>query len=255
MIGTPPPTFPMLDLESFRLSTKFRKPQFTRRIFSSPMSEDWVTWNVFRLLGRRPASVWWPKLIEVAQAQCRGDLDLPDPTVVDLWVPMRAPVIYEAASRARMAASDDQAWVLRATDPNPVEGVSEIDVVIRGPGYQLLAEAKLLSDISRRTTYDPLRNQIVRNIDCALESPGTALPLFWMFVKDRSPVRIYSQLIDAWKEDPGLLASALPHRNAQVISDLIDRCAIVTWAEILSAIDSIDPDEEDVWVELQKRIA
>ena len=97
----------MLDLEAFRLSAKFHKPQDTRRMLSSP-SEDWVTWNVFRLLGRRPASGWWPKLIEVAHTQLRDGLDLTDPTSMNLWVPMPAPVTYEGASRARIAASRDK---------------------------------------------------------------------------------------------------------------------------------------------------
>jgi hypothetical protein len=51
-----------------------------------------------------------------------------------------------------------------------VEGNSEIDVVIESTSLLIDVEAKLDSDISMRTTYDPSRNQIVRNIDCVMEA-------------------------------------------------------------------------------------
>lgn len=223
-------------------------------MFTSPRSEDWVTWNVFRLLGRRSPETWWPRVMESANDQVPVPLALPVPSTLDLWVAMNSPIAYEVANRARMAASDDPRWVAWAAHPKPVEGTSEIDVVIRGPGYLLLAEAKLTSDASTRTTYDPARDQIVRNIDCAIEFSGSELPLFWMFVKDRSPDRLFAQWINAWRGDPGLLQSTLPHRDPIAISGVIDRCAMITWAELLSAIEPSDPDEIEVLAELQKRI-
>jgi hypothetical protein len=51
-----------------------------------------------------------------------------------------------------------------------VEGNSEIDLIIESSSLLIYIEAKLDSDISMRTTHDPARNQIIRNIDCLLDS-------------------------------------------------------------------------------------
>ena len=47
-----------------------------------------------------------------------------------------------------------------------------MDTIFEGGGFLIFVEAKLGSDVSQRTTYDPLRNQIERNIDCAVEEAG-----------------------------------------------------------------------------------
>lgn len=247
--------FPLLDLPLFQSLPKARKGHDVRRMFTSPRSEDWVTWNVFRLLSRRSPQAWWPHIMAVANSRLRKPLELPAPTRIDLWVPMNAPLAYEAASRARMATSDDPAWVARAALSDPVEGSSEIDVVMRGTGYLLIAEAKLTSDISSRTTYDPARNQIARNIDCVLESAGGDLPLFWMIVKDRASDRMYVQLIEEWQKDPTRLSQALPHRDVADIHGVLDRCATITWSEILEPIEPDSDDEPEVWDELIRRIS
>lgn len=141
----------------------------------------------------------------------------------------------------------------RAAIPDAVEGRSEIDVVMRGPGYLLVAEASLTSDISVSTTYDPNRNQIARNIDCVLENADTELPIFWMIVKDRGPGRMYVQLIDQWRQDPAALIQMLPHRAAFEVEAVMDRCAVITWDEILEAIEPATEDEFDLWAELLSR--
>ena len=55
------------------------------------------------------------------------------------------------------------------------------------------------------------RVQVTRNIDCLLEIAGTRAPLFWMLVCDEEPVRAYTQLMNGYRADPGLLARYLPH--------------------------------------------
>jgi hypothetical protein len=83
-----------------------------------------------------------------------------------------------------MRESTNKAWVERSQDPRPVEGDSEIDVILQNSVLVVFAEAKLGSDISSSTTYDPHRNQIVRNIDCVLDWANGRAPLFWMLVRD-----------------------------------------------------------------------
>jgi len=50
-------------------------------------------------------------------------------TIVRLWQTAAAPRVYEALSRERMRAEEDQEWRARSLDMKPVEGPSEIDIM------------------------------------------------------------------------------------------------------------------------------
>lgn len=249
------PEYPLLDSGAFELLPKARKPKDVQRMLTSARSEDWVTWTVLRLLARRPATVWWPRLLWLAGRQAPTIPELDPPTSIVPWELVSSPPDYESASRARMASSDNPAWIDRSTISKAVEGDSEIDIVLRGTGYRVFVEAKLTSDISTRTTYDPARNQIVRNIDCLLEATGvTELPLFWIFAKDGAPSRMYVQLMELWREDPEPLTRALPHRDVDALRGVLDRYALITWADILKVIQPEKDDELAIWSELVRRI-
>jgi hypothetical protein len=113
-----------------------------------------------------------------------------------------------------------------------VEGASEIDITLEGRGYLIYVEAKLGSDLSLTTTYDPERNQIARNIDCVLEYCGPRRPAFWMFVRDRAATRAYVQLMDRYRA-AAELRRALPHREEARLAEIASGLAIITWAELL----------------------
>ena len=51
-----------------------------------------------------------------------------------------------------MQRSNNKVWVKRSDDPRPVEGESEIDIILRNRVLVIFAEAKLGSDISSSTT-------------------------------------------------------------------------------------------------------
>ena len=153
-----------------------------------------------------------------------------------------------------MNSSDDVAWRKRAAKPKPVEGPTEVDVVLDGNDYLVFIEAKLHSDISERTTYDPERNQIVRNIDCVIEEAGNRRPYFWMFVRDRHPKFKYSETVARYRTDLRLLASALPHRDPAVLSTVVQWIAIMEWRELLPILPAT-PELSDVLAELRRRVA
>src|SRR5690606_30079661 len=125
---------------------KSSKTKDMDRILTSPNSEDYVTWNVFRALGRRPVDGWWPELCGLAGAAEIAD----DPPSVELWRLVLSPRSYEAASRERMARSDNDEWRKRAQIADPVEGRTEVGVTLTGRDYCVFVEAKLSSDISWR---------------------------------------------------------------------------------------------------------
>jgi hypothetical protein len=155
-----------------------------------------------------------------------------------------------------MQKSDNPNWVLRASNPEPVEGPSEIDVCFDHDQVLVYVEAKLGSDVSMSTTYDPQRNQIARNIDCLLEMAGPRTPLFWMLVRDEELGRAYVQLMNRYKADPGLLARDLPHRDRESLNQIAQNLTILLWADFKELVCGPGWDEESTAVkrELERRI-
>jgi hypothetical protein len=138
-----------------------------------------------------------------------------------------------------------------------VEGKSEIDLIIESRRFLIFLEAKLGSDITMGTAYDPARNQIVRNIDCLLECVKDRIPVFWMLTRDTDPGRAYMQIIQLYRSRPDILQGELPHRSEASVRAIAARLSIIRWQDLgagwIEAVCS-DPSVEDVRQELVKRI-
>lgn len=155
-----------------------------------------------------------------------------------------------------MKNSANREWILRASNPDPVEGSSEIDVMFDHDQFLVYVEAKLGSDISMNTKYDPQRNQIVRNIDCLIENAGERMPLFWMLARDEAPDRAYVQLMKSYKADPSLLARELPHREPSTLNAVAQNLTILLWSDFGELVCGPGWDAESAAVkkELERRI-
>ena len=251
--------FPVLNLPTLLNSRKGRKAQDMDRILHSPNSEDWVTWNFMEIMKRQYPNGWWGHLVSAARRR-NPELRFPveDPSLPRpvLWSSVPAPSEYEAQSRIRMRNSGNQEWVLRANNPDPVEGPSEIDVTFDYDQFLVYVEAKLGSDVSMSTTYDPQRNQIVRNIDCLIESAGNRTPMFWMLARDEEPSRAYVQLMGSYKIDPGGLIRDLPHRDPETLKGIAQNLTILLWSDFRELVCGPGWDEESAAVkqELERRI-
>lgn len=246
--------FPLLDRHIFDTLPKARKAKDVDRMLHSAQSEDWVTWNVLRLLQRRPVETWWKNVVSSVTKSTCASLEQAPPIGIDLWRSVESPLAYETSSRERMVGTGNQAWIARARSPRPVEGFTEVDLAFTGDDYLVFVEAKLGADISLRTTYDPSRNQIVRNIDCVLVHSQGRIPFFWMLAKDREPVRMYTQLIDIYRDDPTTLAAALPHRSPGELEEIAQTIAVVTWSELLEGVTPETTEEEEVHQEILRRL-
>ena len=249
-----PTPFPFFDLDRFLAHPKAKNTKDCDRILRSPNSEDWVTWNVVQALPMRTG--WWPEIVGLAKRNGSAHADslvLGDPPSVDLWRQVPSPAAYERASRRRMADSNDADWRNRAANPRSVEGPTEVDIVFEGTGYLVFVEAKLGSDIAPCTTYDPLRNQVERNIDCVLENAGSRDALFWMFVKERQPEFGYAKVVEAYRSDVGSLQSRLPHRDPKLLARLVENIALVEWRELLPLLPGI-PELANVRSEISRRV-
>lgn len=244
MPGTP--DFPIVDRDELH---RLRTGTALKRILTSPQSEDWVTWTGMRLLRRVGAATWWPAVVDLASASGAASLPPRDaPPTVALWRSVPAPPEYERRSRDRMAKSDNPHWRERTRKSSPVEGPTEVDIALDGAGYSIFIEAKLHSDISEGTTYDLERNQILRNIDCAIETAGGRLPWFWMFVRDRSPERRYWQLIEEYRTKPESLVRRLPHRDPATLARMAKGIAVIEWRELAPLL----PDTSDTAAALEE---
>ena len=247
--------FPFVDFEQLLMHRKARKRKDFDRMLQSPQSEDWVTWNVLRAIQRQ--AYWWPTLVSLTRRQAlesEHSLTSGRPPAVDFWRRVATPPAYERARRKRMASSKDAEWRSRANKQRSVEGPTEVDVVFEGTAYLVFVEAKLGSDVCERTTWDPLRNQIVRNIDCVIEEAGDRQPVFWMFVKDRQPQFRFSQIIDSYRSDVGLLKSRLPHRDTEVLARIVESIAVVEWRELVPLLPDVS-GLTDVLKEISRRVA
>lgn len=231
--------FGLIDHERLMSLQKARKAEDMRRILHSPNSEDWVTWNAFAMVQKFAPETWWEHLIGLAR-RYNPNLMLPygwaQIPKVSLWRCVPAPREYETSSRARLRASAIAEWIDRSEKHGPVEGDSEIDISIHNDAVTVFVEAKLGSDISLRTTYDPDRNQIVRNIDCLLDDARGTVPIFWMLVRDSGQGRAYTQLMHLYRHDPAKLVEALPHREPSAVRAISQRLSIVLWKDFVQAL-------------------
>uniref|UniRef100_UPI00397DB72E hypothetical protein n=1 Tax=Salmonella sp. SAL04284 TaxID=3159862 RepID=UPI00397DB72E len=76
---------------------------------------------------------WWTDLLTLAIAE-NSRIVLPSSwrqfPEIRLWQRVPSPLKYEKASRERMRRSENTAWIDRSRDPKPVEGRSEIDLIL-----------------------------------------------------------------------------------------------------------------------------
>ena len=155
-----------------------------------------------------------------------------------------------------MRASPDPQHRERAEVGRPVERESEIDLVLEGRRFLIFAEAKLHSDLSLRTTYDPDRDQIVRNIDCLLDRVGPRVSCFWMFVREAAERRHFARVLREYQETPERLYAALPHRPERLLDQVRRNLVVLEWRDLLdfAPVHGLREEELAVRRELQHRV-
>jgi len=141
-----------------------------------------------------------------------------------------------------------------------LEGSTQVDALIVNPdnGFNVLIEAKVLSDISISITYDVVRNQIARNIDVMLEKndklcdtlkkrdPNKSLFLLLTpkLFKDNSSSRLYGYKIREYQDKnkgKDALLKDLPHRKEEDLQDIPSRIGWLTWEDFKEVNNKCSP--------------
>jgi hypothetical protein len=134
------------------------------------------------------------------------------------------------------------------------EGPTKVDAVFANTknDFCVLFEAKLLSDISCDVTFDPLRNQLARNVDVMIDnaednvlSPDPSKRLLCLLTpklfKERPSTRFYGVLYEKYKLEPKVLQDHLAHRRPTELEGVPPRLGWLAFEECEEAYPNCCP--------------
>jgi hypothetical protein len=180
-----------------------------REMLRSENSEDALTWNVFRSLVQVDPSFWFPLLRAKAFPSSEPG-PVPHIVTTHLWEEVHPPPSLR----------------LHQKDEDP----SEIDIIIETEVSVWFIEAKFKSDISTKTTNNPTRDQVIRNLDVGSWFAGVRDFYFSLLIMDeeKSPKGM-GVLKQVWPKLP-----SLPHRPDGMTN--IKGCGRLLWRDIASVL-------------------
>jgi hypothetical protein len=159
-----------------------------------------------------------------------------------------SPQVYKKWLRRNLTSRQFIPYILASDDgEKALEGPTNVDGVLLNSehGFAVIAEAKVLSDISHDVTYDVMRNQIARNIDVMLEDNGKLCPplnarkanrtLFLLLTprifKNNPTSRVYGYKFNDYTTDPNSIGRDLPNRTDQDWRAVSGRLGWLTWED------------------------
>jgi hypothetical protein len=112
--------------------------------------------------------------------------------------------------------------------------------------FAVHVEAKVLADIDTHITYDSLRNQLARNIDCVAAPPAAHPEVLAARDPDRSffvmltpepfrrnwRSRLYGHLVREYATDPSAIQRDLPHLDGLTCAALSRRIGWLTFEDL-----------------------
>ncbi len=245
-------------------------PTKKARDLSDPLSEDAVTWSVFRTLLRIAPCRWLSRFVgdPTGAAVPISDTDMSHMEIeyTKFWPHVAAPqsrllwlldhLDDPRIQKSRGASADpERLQRIRQRLPNyrqkaqagrllrgiaVLEGATELDALIEHPVFVVAIEAKYTADLSPDTTWDSEREQLGRVIDIAIElSLQQDKPCFAALVTDRyshDPQLRYEKLAPHYQSDRGFLREKLPHRGPDEL-DRLRGVGWITWREVLDGVD------------------
>lgn len=184
------------------------------------------------------------------------EVDLPSPKAYTQW-------LYQHKEQRHLVK-----YVLESMENSlkhgSLEGPTQVDAMLisimdkgtpQERSFTVIFEAKVLSDISSQVTFDMYRNQMIRNIDVMLEDnnhPHEVVnkrnkdtTLFCLLTpegfRENPYSRYYGCLYHAYKREPRLLQSELPHRLIPNSQSLAARIGWITFEDCKHVHDNACP--------------
>ncbi len=163
-------------------------------------------------------------------------------------VGLTSPVGYRDRLRQRYKVHDPELNLLpylsdAAKGGTNLEGATRVNALLvnRTTDFAVMFEAKFLSDTSTSVTFDPFRNQIIRNIDVLLDEASEPLNnspsrrYFCLLTPEvfrrRPRSRHYGALFVAYTREPSLISDDLPHRDRKTAIEAGSRIGWATYED------------------------
>lgn len=217
-------------------------------------SQDRVT-AFERLLGRsspavQPTTSWRELLGDGEDLQLFFEVYLPAPQQYRAWLRENADTVILLP------------WLRDLVRSRPrvrLEGPTKADAMLVNArtGFAAVFEAKVLSDVSTHTRFDPARNQIARSLDVLLDrhdgyaklaeplrqrDPGNTY--FFLLTPERfrrrPETRLYGSLVDRYRRDVINLEEHLPHRRGN-LDGVNQRLGWLTWEDCVAVESTCCP--------------
>ena len=176
----------------------------------SENSEDALTWNVFRSLAQVDPAFWLPRIFRHGFG---GELDGSARSIgVRLWQRVQPPPALQPYQRD--------------------EGESEIDVLIETEQLVWFIEAKFRSDVSERTTNNPDRDQVIRNLDVGSWYAGVRDFYFSLLLMDAPQVTKGTALVERYAGSADEVSRRVPHRPDRLAN--LRGVSVLRWSQLAS---------------------
>ncbi|NNJ24642.1 hypothetical protein [Alienimonas chondri] len=216
------------------------------------LERDERAWTVSALKAVYDANAM-PALLDRAFAHTQGDERVGgwaekvggEDSTLRFEVGLYSPEVYREALRRRYDERDASVALVpyisdAAAGRTKLEGATRADGVLSGQSATVVFEAKLLSDSSSHVTFDPLRNQIARNLDILLDEKAALkheideryfVLLTPETFRRRPRSRHYGLLLREYVNNPDALKEDLPHRDPEQVIALARRIGWATFEE------------------------
>jgi len=215
--------FDPADTDDPQIQDILRKYKMRGRELMSENSEDALSWSTFHALSGLADKEWLTALFSAAVNEQFAKKYAPHVGLAQIrfWVSHVPPGIYlqwlrnkvrqegEAAikhldpcSASRIMASRRLQKIMQGDQSEVPERATEADIEIRlGKELIIFIEAKLFSDISVSGTFNPVRNQVVRNMEIleyTAQTEGFKDRRFILLTLDRKD-KIYTQVMKRYR--------------------------------------------------------
>jgi hypothetical protein len=171
-----------------------------------------------------------------------------------------APAAYRDLLRENAESVVLLPWLrelVRSRSGTRLEGQTKADAVLVNGATAFAAgfQAKVLSDTSTHTRFDPRRNQLARTIDVLLDKhENLAAPLdqrgpkkTFLFLltpeqfREKRETRLYGLLLPKYQQEPELLRRHLPHRDLEMLDAARQRLGWLTYEDCAAALPGACP--------------